>query len=84
MAASLVTSLLCRTDLVVYLTHCMYYLLGFRYLLLQLRLLCQLGCLTALFQLHPKYMFLTLYAVSSPQRCQDASFPTPESTVGFN
>ena len=29
-------------------------------------------------------MFLTLYAVSSPQRGQDASFPTPESTVCFN
>ena len=55
MAAPLVTSLLCLTYLAVYLTHCMCYLLGFRHLLLQLRLLCQLGCLTALFQLHRRY-----------------------------
>ena len=59
-------------------------LLGFRHLLIQLRLLCQLGCLTALFQLHRRFLFLTLYAVSATQHGHDASFPTPESNVGFH
>ena len=36
------------------------------------------------FSAPPEVHVLTLYAVSSPQRGQDASFPTPESTVGFN
>ena len=68
----------------VYLTCCMCYLLGFHHLLIQLRLICQLGCLIALFQLHRRYLFLALYAVSIPHHDQDAPFPTPESTVGFN